>query len=177
MKILCKINELYHRIFTNKCIVFLIKKAHDVIAPEDIYQVGNWETFELHNIRVEHDLKDILCKRFAEGETLYFATHQGRMISHGWRKRGIKNFYVYEIGCQVTFTQDITMLYDFWVEDTYRGQGIYKKMLTKIIADSKKQEDLVIFAEKNNTASLKGICSVGFEYIREISFLKRKISL
>ena len=177
MKILNRITELYKRFVKNTCVVFAMQKTSNSVAVKDVYRADNLYILGEMKAIVREDLKNVFCERFTKGETLYYVSSQGKLIAYGWKKTDVKHFYVYEIGCKIAFNKNITMLYDFWVDEQHRGYGIYKKLLTRIIADSDSKEDLVIFAENDNIPSLKGIRSVGFQHVSDVSFTKRKVVL
>ena len=170
MRITKTIVKTAKRYLTNRCDVF-------VMYPEHSNGMSlSYEIKLLTNSRTIPEGLQIFEDRLQSGELCYYVEINGRTVAYGWRSAKPKlRFYVWEIARNMDLSTDAYILYDFWTAPQYRGRGIYKDMLRKIISDIGADGKSIIFAETGNAASKKAIRDIGFQPCGQISFVRKKI--
>jgi len=95
-----------------------------------------------------------------------FAIYGGRVVGYGWlKKKGSKDTFY-------RFGKDIAYLSEFYVEDSFRGKGIYPALLSQLILSSPEYHRYFISAYTSNVSSCKGLLKVGFERICSFTFIR-----
>lgn len=93
------------------------------------------------------------------------------IAGHGWvRERG--TVQLLEVGADLRLPEGAVALYDFLVAPSVRGQGVYRGFLRALRARYGASETL-IYAERTNAASLRGIRAAGFETVLSITARRR----
>ena len=90
-------------------------------------------------------------------------THNGEVIAYGWVKYKYAKDPFYKIG-------NVKYFSSFFVDEKYRGMGIYPAMLSYLIQGEENMDDIYISAYDYNVSSLKGLKKVGFKLVEKITF-------
>ena len=175
MKITDKISTQIHRLFLDKCLVFMISGENaDIGTNVQIAKSIKELNEKISNTEID---EETLTERFNDSDELYYLEESGQMVAYGWVRKNATDFYVYETACTVSFSKNVNVLYDFYVNPSFRRKGYYSSLLKTIISVSEKNERLIIYALSTNENSIKGIKKSGFSFVGEVSYFKRKINI
>ena len=178
MRIINKIIKEYKRIVKNKCVFFVYDPHKQIYISEGLsINICCAKSIEDINKKgmLDTEMEDIFGRRFDKGELCFFCVNNRRLISYGWVCEHVSSFYLYEIASNVHLSRPVNMLYDFWVHPQYRGRKIYSEMLLFICDKLVDCKSNVIYAEENNSISLRAINNVGFSEVGRVSFFRRKV--
>ena len=102
-------------------------------------------------------------KKGAEG---LFAICDNKVVGYGCLKtKGVKDTF-YKIGKNAAY------LSDFFVDEDFRGRGIYPAMLSHFVITHPECCEFFISAYTRNISSLNGLQKIGFQYIRSLVFVR-----
>lgn len=100
------------------------------------------------------------------GDFGYYACVDGKAVGYGWVKRHGSKDYFFDIG------ECCCYLCRFFVHESMRGHRIYPKLICALIEHETEVNDFYIAVERGNEASERGLLKVGFEFQKELSFLR-----
>ncbi len=106
--------------------------------------------------------------RFDRGETCFYATHEGHIVSYIWGSRG--KVGVEEISMAVRTVPSEIYLYDAFTLEPWRGNNLYPSVLQRSI-EFGRELGLVrstIFVEARNTPSIRGVKKAGFTLFQKL---------
>lgn len=102
-------------------------------------------------------------KNGAEG---LFAVCNDKVVGYGWLKtKGAKDTF-YKFG------ENAAYLSEFFVDEDFRGRGIYPAMLSQFVITHPECCEFFISAYTSNISSLNGLQKIGFQYIRSLVFVR-----
>jgi GNAT superfamily N-acetyltransferase len=107
------------------------------------------------------------------GRECFVAIRDGEVAGFAWVS--CDAMYVDEIGCSLPIAADEVFIYDCFVDEAFRGQGIYPAMLHAVLAASAAKPGIrraVIGAVSTNHASLRGIRKAGFRECKRVRYLQ-----
>lgn len=146
-----------------------------------IFKAKPWdETQEFHVdtevIPVKRDVADGNLPRLASGLTrllpqrltwrsrrndaCYLLLIDGEGVGYGWI-RSDEKVNIEEVGLSLMLDSSQICLFDFYIDPSFRGLGLYTKFLQELRRQFKNASTL-IYAESSNAASLQGIAAAGF---------------
>lgn len=105
----------------------------------------------------------IISKGAAEG---LFAVCDNKIIGYGWLKTKNAKDPFYK------FSKNTAYLSNFFVDEAYRGNGIYPAMLSQFITTHPAHREFFISAYTSNIPSLNGLQKIGFQYVRSLMFVR-----
>ena len=94
------------------------------------------------------------------------AVCDGEIVGYGWIKFKGDSDKFYRFGDRVAY------LSEFFVENSFRGQGIYPSIISQLILSHDDYNDFYISAYSNNISSKKGLEKVGFKRIKTLRFTR-----
>ncbi|MDY6983616.1 MAG: GNAT family N-acetyltransferase [Pseudomonadota bacterium] len=103
----------------------------------------------------------------------YVALRNGEIAGYAWVSAD--SLHVDEIACTFPLAADEVFIYDCFVDEAFRGGGIYPAMLRAALDDCAAQKGIrraVIGAVSVNHASLRGIRKAGFRERKRIHYLQ-----
>jgi len=112
-------------------------------------------------------------RRLEKGENLYTHVENDELLHYGWMIENQKKGIASEIHQAFEFKKEGVVLYDFYTHPKARGQGLYQKSLTQMIADAKSLNEtkpIYISALKSNGPSCHVIEKMGFRYLKTLSY-------
>lgn len=174
LKLFRKALQLFNRYCVNVCDVFCycISQKQNDIQQTSVKVFVAAATKDLAVVHGAIDKEKQYKERFCRGEKLYYILDNGKIIGYGWKRDSVKSFYLWEIARDVRFEKPVSVLYDFFVEESHRRKGLYYSLLKNIISSADIDEYLVIYALQKNVASIRGIEKAGFKKWFEVSRLK-----
>lgn len=103
-------------------------------------------------------------KRFSQGEILYTITKDGVLAHYGWMTRGGKTHRFTVVNMSFESPPDSIILYNFYTDPKFRGQGLYQKNLRQMLSDSAGAgcKEVYIGANQTNIPSRHVIEKMGF---------------
>lgn len=108
-----------------------------------------------------------LRERMSRGHRAYLATIRGEPAAYGWS--AWEQAEIGELGIEITLPDGDRYLWDFVTLPTYRGRGIYPRMLQGIIqAERDEAQRFWIGHDLDNVASARGIEKAGLPVIGEV---------
>ena len=108
-----------------------------------------------------------LRERMSRGHRAYLATISGEPAAYGWS--AWEQAEIGELGIEITLPDGDRYLWDFVTLPTYRGRGIYPRMLQGIIqAERDEAQRFWIGHDLDNVASARGIEKAGLPVIGEV---------
>jgi GNAT superfamily N-acetyltransferase len=110
-----------------------------------------------------------MAARFAAGHRAYVALMDGQPGAWGWV--ATRTAEIGELGTTFTVPAGERYLWNFATLESYRGRGIYPRLLDAIVrAESREAERFWIAYAPENHASGSGIRKAGFVALAELSF-------
>lgn len=110
------------------------------------------------------------------GQQLYVVTAHDQLAAYAWVTTSESD--ISEIHFSFTVASGGCYIYDCFVMPDFRGQGLYKALLRRILSDYAQMpchdghyETASIAAEIGNTASIRGITSTGFREIARATYV------
>ena len=100
------------------------------------------------------------------GDFGYYAFYEEKPVAYGWVKHYGSDDYFYKIG------EGICYLCRFFTLESYRGNGIYPALISKLILHEENCEHFYIDVETGNISSRRGLEKVGFRFVREYAFIR-----
>lgn len=100
------------------------------------------------------------------GDFGYYAYLDGAPVGYGWAKHSGSDDYFFNIG------ENCVYLCRFFVHEAARGKGIYPAIITKLIEKERAVDSFYIAVERGNVSSERGLCKVGFEFVKEYGFIR-----
>lgn len=102
-------------------------------------------------------------KKGADG---VFAIHNNKVVGYGWLKvKGAKDpFY--------KFGENVAYLSEYFVNEDFRGKGIYPAMLSHFVITHPEYSEFFISPYTSNVSSTNGLRKVGFQLIRSFVFVR-----
>lgn len=174
-KLLFKTTNTFKRYFKTKLLCYYIHGCnyqYNIVFPIKVAS----SIQHLSNIKCDEDFLIAAKERFHYGQILYYCCDKNAIVGYGWKASNNSIFYVWEIANNIHFSQNVEILYNFFVYPKYRRRGIYKSILHYIINHSSEESLLVIYADSNNIGSNKAIVECGFHLIDTLSFFSNKIT-
>lgn len=112
----------------------------------------------------KHHLASEALKRFSEGEILYTITKNGVLAHYGWMTRGGKTHRFTVVNMSFESPPDSIILYNFYTEPKFRGQGLYQKNLRQMLSDCSEAgcKEVYIGSNQTNIPSRHVIEKTGF---------------
>ena len=142
-------NVVLHK---SKCEIEMIP-----ITPDNIYLVRELRGSEFEK-QFEYQL--------SLGDFGYYAYCNGKPVGYGWVKHEGSDDFFFKIG------GDCVYLCRFFVHDSMRGQGIYPEIISELIKRENKINTFYIAVERGNDSSERGLKKVGFQFIKELGFIR-----
>lgn len=109
-------------------------------------------------------------------QQVYLITARGQLAAYAWVTTSGSD--ISEIHFSFKVSKGSLYIYDCYVTPEFRGQGLYKALLRKILSDYSRMScsgepfrTASIAAECGNTASLRGITSIGFREIARATYI------
>jgi GNAT superfamily N-acetyltransferase len=110
-----------------------------------------------------------LWRRFDDGHRAYVASMDGELTAWGWV--ATRTASIGELGATFSMPESDRYLWNFVTRPSYRGLGIYPRLLEAIVrAESAEAERFWIAYAPENHASGNGIAKAGFHAVAEMSF-------
>ena len=110
-----------------------------------------------------------IARRFALGHRAYVARLYGEAAAWGWVATRLAD--IGEVGATFSIAENERYLWNFVTLPSYRGRGIYPRLLQAIVrAESVEAERFWIAYAPENHASGAGIAKAGFSILAEMSF-------
>ena len=106
--------------------------------------------------------KEMYRQWLRENNVCCVIEHDANTIAYGWVNTN-DNHYLGELDLIMNLGQRVEVLYDFYTDINYRGQGLYPYLLQKMCLRNKKSK--LIYAFADNKSSVKGIYKANFKYI------------
>lgn len=117
--------------------------------------------------------KDFRARRAIPRRQCYVALRNGEIAGYAWVSAD--GLHVDEIACAFPLAADEVFIYDCFVDEAFRGEGIYPAMLRAALDGCAAQKGIrraVIGAVSVNHASLRGIRKAGFREWKRIYYLQ-----
>jgi GNAT superfamily N-acetyltransferase len=138
------------------------------LEPMSDLSVHRVEDAALMAVLQGRDEKDI-ARRFDAGHRVYVATCDGQGAAWGWV--ATRTAEIGELGAAFTLPAGERYLWNFVTLESYRGRGIYPRLLEAIVRkESREAERFWIAYAPENHASGAGIRKAGFVDLAELSF-------
>ena len=114
--------------------------------------------------RLAPGLARVLPRRLAwrsrRNDACYLLLSEGEGVGYGWI-RSDEKVDIEEIGLSLMLDSSQICFFDFYIDPSFRGLGLYRKFLRELRRQFKHASTL-IYAESSNAASLAGIAAAGF---------------
>lgn len=109
--------------------------------------------------------------RFCNKDVFYCLVYCNDIVSTGWISTA-PIFWIAEVDLFVQRKDENAayVLYDFETKSQYRGKGYYPLLLRRMMLDFGNDNPYLIYAKKNNVASIRGIQKAGFQFIGDVSY-------
>jgi GNAT superfamily N-acetyltransferase len=98
--------------------------------------------------------------RTRQGQQPWLATMAGEPVGYGWVSSG--ELTIGELDLSVVLQPGSRYLWDFFTIPSWRGRGIYPRLLLAIIAHEVEAERFWVGHDLGNLASRRGIVKAGF---------------
>lgn len=123
-----------------------------------------------HNSAQRREFLELAFRRLQGGDRCFVILDGGRFAGYGWATSASPH-PVTEVDLPLPLGRNDLVLYDFLVLSEFRRRGLYPALLEGIrsLIPNKR---LLIYAERHNTRSLKGIRKAGFEYLFSMERLR-----
>lgn len=165
----------YERFFKTTLFCYYINKSK--YQYNEVYPISVASSIEqLSEVCCDEGFRQLAKERFDLGHRLIYCCENATLIGYGWRVNNIQSFYAWEIANDIMFPQPVDVLYDFFVDPSYRKRGIYKSLLHFIINDSSGKSLLAIYADSTNVPSNKAIISCGFHFVTKLKHFSNRIN-
>jgi GNAT superfamily N-acetyltransferase len=102
----------------------------------------------------------VIRERILRGHQPWVATIAGESIAYGWVTTS--DLSIGELGLDVALQPGCRYLWDFFTTPSWRGNGIYPRLLQAIIAHDEDAERFWVGHDLENVASAHGIAKAGF---------------
>jgi GNAT superfamily N-acetyltransferase len=99
-------------------------------------------------------------ERLVRDHQPWLATIAGEPVAYGWVTAS--DLSIGELGLDVALQPGCRYLWDFFTAPSWRGNGIYPRLLQAIIAHDEKAERFWVGHDLGNVASAHGIAKAGF---------------
>lgn len=115
-------------------------------------------------------------RRFAAGETIYTVVKDDELVHYGWVAHGGREHLLDRVEATIESPSGSVVLYDFFTHPKYRGQGLYRRCLQKILADAAQAgcTEAFIGVLEGNETSQHTIEKVGFR-LHRVFYRKRRL--
>jgi len=160
-----------------KIAVFYWRKDFSVNEGPDHKLLFYKEIESINNLSLSHlteEQKEMYQQRFFNNNLCCVIENEGVVAAYGWVNTN-NHHYLGELDLMMNVGNGIEVLYDFYTDVDYRGQGLYPYLLKKICLRNNKSKLIYAFAENNS--SIKGIKKANFRYLgnlRGINKIKYK---
>lgn len=107
-----------------------------------------------------------------KGSECIFALDGQKIVGHIWlKKKGARDIF-YRFGKGVAYFSEA------YVDDNYRGKGIFPAMISQIILSHPEYNEFYTSIYTHNVSSINGAKKIGFEIVKTLSFVRAlKITL
>jgi GNAT superfamily N-acetyltransferase len=102
----------------------------------------------------------VIGERILRGHQPWLATIAGEPVAYGWVTA--RDLSIGELGLDIALQPGCRYLWDFFTTPSWRGNGIYPRLLQAIIAHDEKAERFWVGHDLGNVASAHGIAKAGF---------------
>lgn len=126
-----------------------------------------------HNGR--HSVISKALTQFANGENLFSMSNANAMKHYGWMARGGRKHFLSDVDTTYDSPEGSVVLYDFYTDPRFRGEGLYTNNLRAMLAHAKREGAATAYigALETNGASNHVIAKVGFT--RFATYRKKRI--
>ncbi|MEY4640384.1 MAG: hypothetical protein RLZZ227_378 [Pseudomonadota bacterium] len=108
------------------------------------------------------------------GRQCFVAMRQDMIVGYAWVASS--TLYIDEIACMYPVAQSEIFIYDCFIDEHCRGQGIYPALLGAVLQDHCRRynglERACIAAVSDNRASIRGILKAGFVELTRVRYLE-----
>lgn len=105
-------------------------------------------------------------RRWQEGHRLYLAWIRQQLVAFGWV--ATRTAEIGELALRFSLSPDDRYLWDFLTMPSWRGQGIYPRLLQAILRLEETGKHFWIGHGPNNVASAHGILRAGFRKVIQV---------
>lgn len=109
---------------------------------------------------VARELRRRITWRSRNNDVCYLLLVDSRGVGYGWI-RSVGKIEIEELGLSLVLDSSQICLFDFYIDPSVRGRGLYRNLLRELRRRFKSASAL-IYAESGNVASLAGISAAGF---------------
>lgn len=117
---------------------------------------------DLSILYLTNEQKLMYQQRFFNSNRCCVIENKDVVVAYGWVNTNSKH-YLGELDLMMNLGDRIEVLYDFYTDLAYRGQGLYPYLLQKICLRNDKAK--LIYAFADNISSVKGIEKANFRYL------------
>ena len=103
------------------------------------------------------------CRNLTHGEGVFLFCGE-EIVGYGWLKKKRCKDPFYKIG------ENVAYLSSFFVEESWRGKGLYPAMISFLIENAPEYDRFYISAYSTNKSSIRGLLKVGFSLTETIVF-------
>lgn len=144
---------------------------HDTLPQlEPLSSFGAERTIDVHLVAGLAGLTaDTVQERLEQGHAVYVARLGATPVAYGWVAR--ERASIGELPLTFVIGSEDRYLWDFATLPSWRGRGIYPRLLQAILHQEQGERFWIIHAPEN-APSARGIVKAGFHLVGALSFLK-----
>jgi GNAT superfamily N-acetyltransferase len=147
--------------------------APAALAPDfPVIRIERPDSETFRNLCAQYPQGNFHRRLHDEGRQCFVTLHEGRIAGYAWVADS--RIYIDEIACSYPIAADEIFIYDCFVDNEFRGKGIYPRMLAAVLQDhsygNSKPEKALIAASSVNQASIRGILKTGFVELKRIRY-------
>ena len=138
----------------------------------DGYTIHKLVDKDIQIVAAVHRSEEIVEQRIEREDIAYWIRHNDACINIQWYS--IRDYYVWDIRSMVSFPHGASYLYDGFTDPAYRGKGLNKGALSRLIFDAGLLSKGPIFSltQKSNPMGWGFLERFGFLRTAEISLLQ-----